>query len=299
MIISAVILFSCSEKSSNTTDPSKKATITSLTPQPIDIGGIITIKGTNFGANRDTSYVSFAGTQATDYSSWSDTEIIVKVPAGAKTGKLWVVVDGEKSNDLEFILKSVNPGDFETVTIGTQVWMRKNLDVTTYRNGDPIPEVTDPTKWENLTTGAWCYYNNDPANGEIYGKLYNWYAVNDPRGLAPHGWHVATDAEWKILTNYLGGLSVAGGKLKEAGTVHWDFPNEGATNESGFSALPGGSRSYDYGIFISIGNGGNWWSATEYVAKFAWARHIFHDYASISGYTNGKEHGFSVRCVRD
>jgi uncharacterized protein (TIGR02145 family) len=112
-----------------------------------------------------------------------------------------------------------------SVTICNQVWMLKNLVVTTYRDGTPIPEVTDPTEWDLLTTGAWCYYNNDPANGTVYGKLYNWYAVTDPRGLPPNGWHIPTDEEWVTLETCLGGVSVAGGKMKEMGTAHWLSPN--------------------------------------------------------------------------
>jgi uncharacterized protein (TIGR02145 family) len=145
------------------------------------------------------------------------------------------------------------PVDF--ITIGTQHWMKKNLDVTTYRNGDIIPQVTDSTAWIKLTTGAWCYYNNDPANGAIYGKLYNWYAVNDARGLAPQGWHIPTSAEWNTLSTFLGGS--AGGKMKTTGTS-WTTPNTGATNESGFSALPGGLRSINGG-FYNVGVQGSWW----------------------------------------
>ena len=133
------------------------------------------------------------------------------------------------------------------VTICNQVWATRNLDVTTYRNGDPIPQVTDIGQWGTLTTGAWCYYNNDPANGATYGKLYNWYAVNDPRGLAPAGWHVPSDSEWTTLTDCLGGVSIAGGEMKatgamETGTGLWFAPNVGANNSSGFTGLPGGGR---------------------------------------------------------
>ncbi len=139
---------------------------------------------------------------------------------------------------------SVDPGPEATpiVTIGSQVWMLKNLDVDHYRNGDPIPQATDPTAWKALTTGAWCWYNNDPAMGVIYGKLYNWHAVNDPRGLAPAGWHVAADSEWTSLTAFLVETG-AGGRLKEAGTAHWLDPNVEASNSSGFTALPGGWRA--------------------------------------------------------
>ena len=152
--------------------------------------------------------------------------------------------------------------DFESVTIGTQVWNTKNLDVTYYRNGDVIPQVTDSTEWANLTTGAWCYYNNDPAYGAIYGKLYNWYAVHDSRGMSPLGWHIPSDAEFTTLSTYLGGDTIAGGKLKETGTTHWSIPNTGATNETGFSFLPGGYRSKT-GSFASIRDGGVMWSTTE------------------------------------
>jgi uncharacterized protein (TIGR02145 family) len=131
-----------------------------------------------------------------------------------------------------------------SVTIGSQTWMLKNLSVSTYQNGDPIPKVTDSAEWSNLTTGAWCWYNNDSATyASTYGRLYNFYAVNDPRGLAPSGWHVAKETEWGILTKYAGTYTVAGKKLKESGNDHWkfDFFSEG-TNETGFTALPAGVR---------------------------------------------------------
>jgi uncharacterized protein (TIGR02145 family) len=189
-----------------------------------------------------------------------------------------------------------------TTTICNQTWMVKNLNVSTYRNGDPIPQVTDPTQWSSLTTGAWCYYNNDPANGDVYGKLYNWYAVTDPRGLAPLGWQVPSDEEWTILATCLGGQVVAGGKMKETGTVHWLSPNTGATNSSGFTALPGGFR-FPGGDFILLGAGAEWWSSTEASeienGITAWYRNIDYSGAYI-GRTNGlKTQGFSVRCIRN
>jgi uncharacterized protein (TIGR02145 family) len=162
-----------------------------------------------------------------------------------------------------------------TVTIGTQVWMTRNLDVATYRNGDTIPEVKDSAEWANLTTGAWCYYNNDPALGAIYGKLYNHAAVVDPRGLAPAGWHIPGDSyhlyghdpditfdggDWKPLSDYLGGGDVAGSKMRASSL--WNTPNSGVANESGFTALPGGVRDKD-GSFNSIGSSGVWWSGGQ------------------------------------
>ncbi len=186
----------------------------------------------------------------------------------------------------------------EEIQIGSQIWMCKNLDVDHYRNGDPIPEVKDKNEWANLKTGAWCYYYNDPAMGAIYGKLYNWYAVNDTRGLAPDGWHVASDAEWTTLTSYLGGENVAGGKLKETGISHWQTPNTGATNESGFSALPGGWRDRGSGSFYGVG-GGSWWSATEDSSAYAWSRYLNSHDADLYRYDLNMDYGFSVRCVRD
>lgn len=185
----------------------------------------------------------------------------------------------------------------QTVTIGSQTWMLKNLDVSKYRNGDPIPQVTDPTEWAGLTTGAWCYYNNDSANGTTYGKLYNWYAVNDPRGLAPTGYHVPTDAEWTTLTDFLGGEPVAGDKMKA--TTGW-IPISGIinTNSSGFTGLPGGYRSND-GSCNLIGFYGYWWSSSEDSAVGAWNRYLGYNNGPVGKYGDDKVHGNSVRCLRD
>ena len=184
----------------------------------------------------------------------------------------------------------------QTVTIGTQVWTSKNLNVSTYRNGDVIPQVQDKQAWAKLTTGAWCYYNNDASNGTKYGKLYNWYAVNDPRGLAPNGYHIPTDEEWKKLTDYLGGESGAGTKMKS--TSGWNNNGNG-TNSSGFSGLPGGYRNYD-GTFYNIGNYGNWWSSTEFNTNNAWFRNLYYFNGNVLRLNSHfKEDGFSVRCLRD
>ena len=184
------------------------------------------------------------------------------------------------------------------ITIGNQTWSSKNLDIATYRNGDPIPEVQDKTAWANLNTGAWCYYANNTSNGIIYGKLYNWYAVNDPRGLAPIGFHIPSDAEWTTLTTYLGGEPIAGGKMKEAGTSHWLSPNTGATNSSGFAGLPGGLRDGNVN-FHEIGAFGGWWSSLGNSQGDAWARGLSSvDGIVLAGETD-KIKGFSVRCVKD
>jgi uncharacterized protein (TIGR02145 family) len=197
-----------------------------------------------------------------------------------------------------------------SVTIGSQIWSAKNLDVAKYRNGDPIPQVTQPTAWQNLTTGAWCWYNNDSATyAAVYGRLYNWYAVNDPRGLAPAGWHVANEMDWNRIGKYLdqtvdttisinGNIGTTiGGSLKEIGVNHWYSPNSGATNISGFTGLPGGMRVPLDGSparFMSIGVYGTWWTSD------AWWHWIDCSHAGI--YENndlGINCGLSVRCVKD
>jgi uncharacterized protein (TIGR02145 family) len=185
-----------------------------------------------------------------------------------------------------------------TIQIGTQKWQSKNLDVAFYRNGDPIPQVTDPTAWANLTTGAWCYYNNDSTLGTKYGKLYNWYAVNDPRGLAPTGWHIPTEAEWMTVSTTLGGFSVAGGKMKEAGTLNWTSPNTGGNNNSGFTGLPGGGRA-NVGAFFDVSNLGGWWSSTVFDTAFAFLFFLSFDDSGVGGNNFYKQIGLSVRCLRD
>jgi uncharacterized protein (TIGR02145 family) len=194
---------------------------------------------------------------------------------------------------------------YKTVTIGTQTWMAENLKVTKYNDGKAIPNITDNTQWSQLSTGAWSYYNND--NNDVtknakYGKLYNWYAVskttNGNKNVCPTGWHVPTDAEWTVLTDYLGGETVAGGKLKEVGTTNWNSPNVDATNASLFTGLPGGDR-INYGNYDAIGFYGNWWSSTEYNTSNAWTRALYHYEGNANRNSFVKGNGFSVRCLRD
>lgn len=190
----------------------------------------------------------------------------------------------------------IDGNTYDTVVIGTQVWMSNNLRVSKYRNGDSIPTNLSDTAWASTTSGAFAIYNNTAANDTIYGKLYNWYAVADPRGLCPAGWHVPSFADWAILENSLGGSSVAGGKMKAVSPL-WTAPNTGATNSSGFSGLPGGFRvpSGQYGLLGLIGW---WWSSTPSSATDAWIRATNGVDATL-GYTNGAKVGVSVRCVRD
>ena len=203
------------------------------------------------------------------------------------------------------------PPAIPQVRICDQIWMRKNLDVTTYKNGDLIPEVRDSAIWNHLTTGAWCWYNNDSATyAATYGKLYNWYAVNDPRGLAPIGWHVASYDEWSSLFTCVGGYLYAGGKLKETGTTHWNEPNEGASNVVGFTALPGGSRNFSLSVgatydFLNIGIVGNWWTSTAIDINglnYAISTNIQNnliDATYFSNDDNSKFVGYSVRCIKN
>jgi uncharacterized protein (TIGR02145 family) len=196
------------------------------------------------------------------------------------------------------IVTDVDGNEYHTVNIGTQVWLVENLKTTKYRNGDPLPIVTNNTSWSTLTTGAYCNYNNDVANSSLYGYLYNWFAVNDGRKIAPTGWHIPSDAEWTTLTTYLGGENVASGKLKEAGLSHWASPNTGATDETGFTALPGGYRDNN-GVFYFIGNAGYWWSYTENLTNYAWYRTMYSYSAAVTRNYCYKVYGNSVRCIKD
>ena len=187
-----------------------------------------------------------------------------------------------------------------TVKIGEQEWMVENLNVSTFGNGDSIPEAKTSEQWEKAAAEgqpAWCYYAMDSSNEDIYGKLYNWYAVNDTRGITPKGWHVPSDAEWQILIDFLGGESIAGGKMKETGTAHWKSPNTGATDKSGFSALPGGYRYHDG--FYHMSYHAYFFSSTEYATSCAWARILNYDNSEVYRYFGNKWDGYSVRCVRD
>jgi uncharacterized protein (TIGR02145 family) len=192
---------------------------------------------------------------------------------------------------------------YKTIVIGTQEWMAENLKTSIYRNGDAIPTNLSDSEWAATTSGAWSYYNNDESFACPYGKLYNWFACTDARVLCPVGWHVPTDAEWTVLTDFLGGLGVAGGKMKSTGTIEaesglWYSPNLESINSSGFSIIPGGSRDY-VGDSNYVGTSGLWWSATEAVAGYAWYRNLYYSDGSVGQFNSYEQSGFSVRCLRD
>lgn len=194
---------------------------------------------------------------------------------------------------------SDNDGNnYNAITIGTQVWLNENLKTTKYNDGTSIPVVTDGTAWTNLTTAAYCWYNNNQSSYKTtYGALYNWYTVTTDK-LCPSGYRVPTDAEWTTLTTYLGGENSAGGKLKETGTTHWLSPNAGVDNLAGFTALPGGGRNFD-GQFLSLGNYGYWWSSTTDLTDNAWNRGMSNSSAVVTRNYTSKKGGFSVRCVKN
>ena len=193
-----------------------------------------------------------------------------------------------------------NNASLQEIKIGDQTWATTNLNVSRFRNGDEIPEAKTSKEWDKAGADgkpAWCYYDNDSANGKKYGKLYNWYAVTDVRDLAPKGWHVPTDAEWTILTDNLGGEEVAGTKIKsKSGWIE----NGNGTNTSGFAGLPGGYRTDDEEFdFIGIGKSNGWWSSTESSATKAWHRGLIYILGSVGRNDNNKCMGYSVRCVKD
>ena len=269
---------------------------------------------TGFKIERKTGTGVYAvvGTTATDINTYSDNGLTSNT---TYTYRVYSYNAGGNSptysNEINLLTDSGTSVDYDgntyqLVAIGTQIWTKSNLNVSKYRDGTPIPQVTDLTAWASLTTGAWCYNNNTTANGTTYGKLYNWYAVagihdNDPntpnKTLAPTGSHMPSDAEWTTLTNYLGGESIAGGKMKSTGTTLWVSPNTGATNESGFTGLPGGERTNN-GSFGPIGYSCILWSSSESSTSSSWVR-ILDSSTMVSRINYLKAGGFSVRCIKD
>ncbi len=191
-----------------------------------------------------------------------------------------------------------NGNNYDVILIGSQCWMSENLVTSRFNDGSEIPLEIHSAIWSTLTSPGYCWYNNDSATfGSTYGAMYNWYAVN-AGNLCPKGWHIPTDEDWSTLITYAGGESVAGGNLKEADTTHWKSPNIGATNEFGFTALPGGGRS-GTGSFYGEGVRGNYWSATDFDATNAWYRALYYDYTIVYRTNNDMKNGFSIRCIRD
>jgi uncharacterized protein (TIGR02145 family) len=215
---------------------------------------------------------------------------------------LVLAVSCKKEGDNPDTITDIDGNVYNTVTIGTQVWFDENLKTTKYNDATDIPYVTDAATWDGLSTPAYCWHENDISNKNTYGALYNWYAVNTAK-LCPAGWHVATNDDWDTLVDYIGGAADGGGKLKSTRTApdahpRWDSPNTGATDEYNFKALPEGGRSTD-GHFVTKGKYGTWWSANEWTTSGAYLRDMYADQSNIFSGGSNKEHGFSVRCIKD
>lgn len=196
------------------------------------------------------------------------------------------------------IVTDFDGNEYDTVVIGTQVWLKQNLKVTHYNDGMPIPNVTADSIWSALTTGARSYYDNDSlAYDSVYGPLYNWYVVAS-NNICPLGWHVSTNAEWQTLETYLGGIGVAGGELKEAGVEHWSAPNSGASNSTGFTGLPGGVRT-NSGVYDFMNENGMWWTSTPYNSTMSWTTYLYYLNAAVDHNPCYFKYGLSVRCVKD
>ncbi len=191
---------------------------------------------------------------------------------------------------------------YNTVGIGRQVWMKENLNVSRYRNGDQIRQAKTNKEWLDAGAkgeGAWCYYGNDPGNAKKYGKMYNYFAVKDPRGLAPLGWHIPTAEEWQTIVKNLGGESVAGGKMKSKEAGSWKYPNHDASNSSGFTANPGGFRGMTDLEFKFAGENAYFWSSSEFSATQSWCALLHFEHPNVIFTAEEKFEGSSVRCIRD
>ncbi len=314
LLLSVILFVSCKKEEEEKTLSVTTVSITSISETDAFSGGSITVTG---GANATQKGVCWSTTQnptITDnktndgegtaaYTSHitglvSNTTYFVRAYATNNGGT-------EYGNQLSFKTASKCPSTitdgsgniYEVVQIDQQCWMTSNLKTTKYNNGNDIPNLTDNAQWSSTTNGAYCNYENNTANAEVYGKLYNWYAV-ETGNLCPQGWHVATDSNWILLAEYLGGNNMAGGKLKEIGTSHWMSPNSSATDEYGFSALPGGMR-YDQGDFYNIQYVGYWWTSTNNYSTKAWMRSMNYNQSNITKSSNEKNYGHSVRCVKD
>jgi uncharacterized protein (TIGR02145 family)/uncharacterized repeat protein (TIGR02543 family) len=248
-----------------------------IAEQMVDSGGLVTQP-----ANPALAGCDFAGWYKEEYcvNVWSFSS--EKVTSADTLYAKWT-------------MKDVDGNVYNTVRIGTQRWMMENLKVTKLNDGTAIPEVADSAAWANLTSPGYCWYGNNITNKNVYGALYNWNTIGTGKA-APSGWHVPTHMDWTTLSAYLGGDNIAGGKLKETGTAHWQSPNEGATNSTGFTALPGGIREYLSGYVVQ-GRGAYWWSSTAVDSRYAIYSYIYFNNSQLLLGNCYKEFGYSVRCV--
>jgi len=319
-----VLLIGCKKKDGNNQAPTKPIPILStmvvsnITQSTATCGGNVTsdggnavsVRGVCWSTNQNPTIFDNKTTDGVGAGSFtsnitvlkSSTTYYVKAYAinsyGIGYGGAILFVTQHGSDDT---ITDIDGSVYNTLKIGTQIWMAENLKVTKYRNGDligtTIPATLDISD-ESAPKYQWAYKGNE-SNVASYGRLYTWYVVKDSRGLCPTGWHVPSDAEWTILIDYLGGRDVAGGKIKEIGTSHWMSPNTGATNESGFTGLPSGCRFPDGGFWYYTGLGG-WWSATETSnAGLAWGNETYYENSRVQIFSSDEKSGIAVRCVRD
>ncbi len=260
-----------------------KSVNTPSSPEGFDFQSIMLYSSNSFSKNNNPTITRKDG------STWSVQRQFLSADDIAMINTLYPPI--------AVTMRDADNNVYETVTIGTQIWMDENLKVTRYKDRTTMTLNSSDAGWSNSTTGSFCWYGNNEANKNVYGALYNWNAVNSGK-LCPDGWRVPTDADWTILTDYLGGLTGNGGKLKTTGTSQWAAPNAGATNSSGFSARPGGYR-YFTGAFAGMTYGADWWSATEFSADKAWVRGVNSNGTNIARYNDFKRNGFAVRCVKE
>lgn len=250
------------------------------------------IKSISSTENINIGHMSFNGQLGTAYNLIIPPNTVISSQYGCTfTGYLMDNNGGSSSS----IVKDVDNNEYTTVQIGNQTWMVENLRTTRLNDGVPITYTSDNTAWSALSTPSYCWYDNDISNKTAYGALYNWSAAKEPK-LCPAGWRVPTLEDWNTLIIFIGGESTAGGKLKESGITHWKSPNTGATNESGFTALPGGCR-YNTGTYANLGDNGNYWTSTQISEVESWYLDLFFQYANIVKTNESKKSGFSVRCV--
>ena len=267
-----------------------------------DGGASITARGVCWGKNSNPTILDYktidgdgAGSFTSSLSGLTNNTIyFIRAYATNSVGTAY----GSQLSFTTGTLTDVDGNIYNYVTIGSQTWMSENLKTTRYRNGDIIPTVSDNTAFSNLTTGASDYSNNDVNNLKDYGRIYNWYAVNDNRNICPKGWHIPSDVEWMTLMTSLGGMSPAGGKMKQTGTTFWNAPNDYATNSSGFNGVGAGFRNMD-GAFMHFKQSAYFWSSTSVSPTNATAWYLYYTYGDVKNGSYSKRQSYCIRCVKD
>jgi uncharacterized protein (TIGR02145 family) len=268
-------------------------------------GATITASGVCWSVSPGPTIINSKTIGSTGYGIYSNnltglvagTKYYVRAYATNSVGTAYGNEFSFVTNGAAGTVTDIDGNSYSTIKIGTQVWMAENLKTTKYNDGTTMSIINDYTIWTALTTPAYCWYDNGVINKPIYGALYNWYTVN-PIGNGGKNWHIPTDAEWTILTTYLGNDDNTGNKLKEIGTIHWISQYQGTTNETGFTALPGGDRT-NTGTYTLIRQSGLWWSSSEYSTTLAQYRFMSSTQGKVFGGNSPKQYGMSVRCLKD